>query len=181
MQTPTETVKPFIDDTEVATPFMAYTQQGIVWGKMPHSEMIQQPTRILVGVTVPEFVTLVDANILAVEPNFVAKPVHHDLVMLPYDTIIGFHLMPPQKDQLDYDPSEPNRVMAPVTFYMGALVVKGSIRISEITSVKNTVEVMKADFITLYDLEVCHPNNPKMTPVRTNMGFFRLRSMLIAK
>jgi hypothetical protein len=181
METTTQSVKPFIGDNEVATPFMAYTQQGIVWGKMPHSEMIEQPTRILVGVTVPEYVTLVDANILFVEPNFIAKPVHHAQVMLPYEKIIGFHLMPPKRDQLDYDPSEPNRIMAPVTFYMGSLMIKGSMRISEITSIKNTVEVTKADFITLYDLEVSHPNNPKMSPICTNMGYFRLRSMLIAE
>ena len=181
METPTQTVKPFINDTEVATPFMAYTKQGIVWGKMPHSELIEQPTRILVGATIPEYVTLIEANFLAVEPNFIAKPVRHNLVMLPYEEIIGFHLMPPKNDQLDYDPSEPNRIMAPVTCYMGSLMVKGSMRISEITSVKNTVEVMKANFITLYDLEVSHPNNPKMSPICTNMGYFRLKSMLIAE
>lgn len=180
METTTESVKPFVEDGELQTPFMVYTSQGIIWGKLPHSELIQ-PSRILLGVTVPEYVTLLEAQALFLEPNFAGKAIRHSQMMVPSRTILGYNLMPPQKDQLDYDPTEPNRKMAPVTVYMGALMVKGNLRISEITSVKTTVEVTKADFISLYDIEVCHPNNPKMSPVRSNMGYFRLNNLLIAE
>ena len=159
---------------------MVYTSQGIIWGKLPHSELIQA-SRILLGVTIPEYVYLVEAQALFLEPNFAAKPVRHSQMMVPTNTVLGFNLMPPQKDQLDYDPTEPNRKMSPVTLYMGPLVVKGNLRISEITNVKTTVEVTKADFITLYDIEVSHPNNPKMSPIRSNMGHFRLNQLLIAE
>jgi hypothetical protein len=180
METTIESVKPFVEDGEIQTPFMVYTSQGIIWGKLPHSELIQ-PSRILVGVTVPEYVTLLEAQVLFLEPNFAAKPIRHAQIMVSSRTILGYNLMPPQKDQLDYDPTEPNRRMTPVTLYMGALMVKGSMRISEITSVKTTVEVTKADFVALYDIEVCHPNNPKMSPIKSNMGYFRLNNLLIAE
>jgi len=174
----TEAVKPFVEDGEIQTPFMVYTCQGIIWGNLSHSELIQ-PSRILLGVTTPEYITLLNAQVLFLGPNFASKPVGHAQLMVPSRTILGYNLMPPQKDQLDYDPTEPNRKMAPITLYMGPLMVKGNLRISEITTVKTTVEVSKADFISLYDIEVCHPNNPKMSPVRSNMGYFRLNQLLI--
>jgi hypothetical protein len=88
--------------------------------------------------------------------------------------------MPPQKDRIDYDETEPNRVMAPLTMYMGSFSIHGVMRISEVTTVKSNLEVLKSDFLTLYDLEISHSHNTEMKSIRTNMGYFRVRDNLFA-
>ena len=177
-----ETQAPFINVTEdeVTTAVMVYTSQGILWGNLTHHNMVM-PSRILTGVPPPEFLALADAQAMFLEHNFLAKPIKHHQLMIPARTILGFHLMPPAKDQLDYDPTEPNRIMSPVTLYMGALVIKGNLRIAAIATVKTSVEVLKADFLTVYDIEISHPSTPKMSPIRSNMGYFRVNSLLLAE
>ena len=179
METNTESQQPFVGIEKVETPMMVYTSQGIIWGKLSHSSGIQ-PSRILLGVTIPEYLALTEAQAMFLEPNYISKPIKHQQILIPTPTILGYHLMPPQKDVLDYDLTEPNRKMAPLTIYMRAMKINGHIRISEVTDTKTTLEVMKADFLTVYDLEISHLNNTQMSPIRTSQAYFRIHSLLIA-
>ena len=179
METTEENAQPFVGVEKAETPMMLYTAQGLVWGKLPHSSAIQ-PSRILLGVTIPEYMALNEAQAMFMEPNFITKPIKHPRFLVPSSTILGYHLMPPLKDALDYDPTEPNRKLEPITLYMSALKISGSIRMSEVTDAKTTLEVMKADFMTLYDVEVSHITNTQMAPIRTNQAYFRINSLLIA-
>ncbi len=169
-----------INEDETTSAMMVYTAQGILWGKLTHHKMVM-PSRILTGVTIPEFLSLTDAQVMFLEHNFLARPIKHQQLMIPTSSILGFHLMPPSKDQLDYDPSEPNRIMSTVTLYMGPLKILCKVRHSEISNIKSTIEVLKADFLTVYDIEVTHPNNQKISAIQSNMGFFRVHSLLIAQ
>ncbi len=179
METIEQNTQPFVGAEKTETPMMIYTTQGLVWGTLPHSSGIQ-PSRILLGVTIPEYMALNEAQAMFMEPNFITKAIKHPRLLVPSSTILGYHLMPPLKDTLDYDPTEPNRKMEPITLYMNALKVSGSIRMSEITDAKTTLEVMKADFLSLYDVEIRHITNTQMSPILTNQAYFRINSILIA-
>jgi len=179
METTEQTNQPFVGTERTETPMMVYTSQGLFWGRLPHSSGIQ-PSRILLGVTIPEYLALIEGQAMFMEQNFIGKPIKHERLLLPTSTVLGYHLMPPMEDVLDYDPTEPNRKMEPITLYMKALKVTGSIRMSAVTDAKTTLEVMKADFITLYDLEIRHINNTQMAPIRSNQAYFRVNSMLVA-
>jgi len=164
---------------ETATAMMFYTTDSLIWGNIIHHEEIL-PSRILVGVTIPEFISVYQAKILFTQPNFISKTISHSEVHIPSQKILGYHLMPPQIDQIDYDETEPNRKMAAITAYLGSFTVHGSIRISEITTVKSNLEVLKSEFTTLYNLEISHSHKKEMSPIRSNMGYFRVRANLFA-
>jgi hypothetical protein len=179
METTVQTEQPFVGVEKIETPMMVYTTQGLIWGNLSHSSMVQ-PSRILLGVTIPEYLPLDQAQVLFMEPNYVAKPVKHQQILVPTPTILGYHLMPPHKDVLDYDPTEPNRIMAPMSLYMGSLRIEGNIRISEVTDVKTTLEVMKATFLTMYDIKISHLTNTQMAPIKAGQAYFRIHSLLVA-
>ena len=179
METTAHTEQPFVGVEKTETPMMAYTSQGLIWGNLSHSSMVQ-PSRILLGVTIPEFLALDQAQVMFMEPNYVAKPIKHQQILIPTSTILGYHLMPPHKDVLDYDPTEPNRVMSPMTLYMSAMKITGNIRISEVTDAKTTLEVMKASYLTMYDVEISHLTNTQMAPIKAGQAYFRVNSLLVA-
>lgn len=162
---------------ETTTAMMFYTKDSLIWGDIVHHEEVI-PSRILVGITIPEFISIYNAQLIFTEPNFISRPVSRKEIHLPAQKILGYHLLPPQKDHLDYDPTEPNRKMVPLTAFMGAFCIQGSIRISEVTTVKSNIEVIKSDFLTLYDLEIRHNYKTEMQAIRSNMGYFRVRENL---
>jgi len=164
---------------EVATSMMFYTANGLIWGDIVHHESIL-PTRILTGVTVPEFLTIHNAQIMFAQMNFIGKPMKRREVYLPTGQVLLYHLTPPQKDQLDYDPTEPNRKMAQVNFLTPPFTVQGEMRISEVTTVRSNLEVLKSTFIAFYNLEITHANNPNMKPIRTTMGYVRSRQSIFS-
>jgi hypothetical protein len=81
--------------------------------------------------------------------------------------------MPPNEAQLDYDPGEPNRIMVPISAHVGAFIFQAEMRISNQTTVKTSLGVAKADFLGVYNVEVRHPSNPNMKPIRTNYALLR--------
>ena len=164
---------------ETSTAMMFYTGDSVIWGNIIHHEEIL-PSRILVGITVPEFVSVYQAKILFTQPNFISNPISHSEIHIPTKKIVGYHLMPPKIDQIDYDETEPNRKMEPISVYLGAFTLRGFIRISEVTTVKSNLEVLKSEFITLYDLEINHSHKKEVSAIRTNMGYFRIRENLFA-
>ena len=165
--------------SETLTAMMFYTKESLVWGEILHHESVL-PSRILVGVTVPEFISVFNAKMIFLEPNFISNPVSHSEIHIPAKKIIGYHLMPPHEDQIDYDPSEPNRKMQPMTVFLGPFTVKGSIRISGLTTVKSNLEVTKSEFMALYDLQINHTHQREMKPIHAKMGYFRVRENIFA-
>jgi hypothetical protein len=56
---------------ETNSPMMVYTAHGLIWGNMSHHVNILA-TRTLTSVTMPEFITLSDAQFLNIEPNYIS-------------------------------------------------------------------------------------------------------------
>ena len=52
-----------------------------------------------------------------------------------------FHMIPPAKDPLDYDPTEPNRQMVPVSMLVSNFRIDGHLRLATIGSVAKFLEV----------------------------------------
>lgn len=160
---------------ETTTAMMFYTEDSLIWGDIVHHEEVM-PSRILIGTTIPEIISIYNGQIIFMQPNFISRPVSHSEIHLPVRRILGYHLKPPQVDQLDYDETEPHRRMASLTTYLGSFRIEGSIRISQITTVKSNIEVMKSEFLTLYDLEIRHNFKTDMQAIRSNMGYFRVKN-----
>lgn len=156
-------------EDEKSTPVMVYTSNGLSWGHLVTKKTIL-PERILIGVTPPDFITLNNAQTSFSYGNTLSKPIKYTELHIPYGGIHGFHLMPPYKATLDYDPSELNRVMVPVTIHVGAFHFLANFRISTQASIKTMLEVTKSDFITVYNAEISHPGNQNMKPIQVNFA-----------
>jgi hypothetical protein len=164
-------------DDEISTPVMAYSSSGLSWGQLITKKSLL-PERILTGATVPDFITLNNAQTIVAEGNSLSKPNKYSELHVPYDDIIGFHLMPPREAQLDYDTSEPNRIMAPVTVQVGTFHFNSSFRISTQTTIQTMLGVTKSDFISVYDVDIHHPGNPNMKAIHVNFAQVRRMSVL---
>jgi hypothetical protein len=178
-ETPQNLLQNLAED-EKSTPVMVYTPSGLSWGQLVTKNSIL-PERLLVGATLPDFITLYNAQFTAAHGNTLSKPIKYDELHIPYGGILGFHLMPPQKAQLDYDPSELNRIMAPITIHVGAFRFFASFRISTQATIKTILDVTKSDFIIVYDAEISHPGNPNMKPIQVNLALVNRTSVIFGE
>ena len=169
MTVSTENLSSAIVDDEKSTPVMVYTSNRLSWGDLVTKQSIL-PERILIGVSIPDFITLCNAQTSICRGSTLSKPNKFTKLHIPYQEIIGYHLMPPHVAQLDYDLTEQNRVMAPVTIQVGNFDFQAKFRISTQTSIKTMLDVTKSDFISVYDVVISHPGNPNMKSIQVNFA-----------
>ena len=168
-----------ISDEETTTSLMFYTTLGLVWGDLVHHNQVL-PGRLLVGGSTPDVITLYNAQVMFTESNYISRPTKYSEIYIHENTVLAYHLSPPNEDQIDYDASEPHRLMTPVIAHIGHFKAKIQMRISDRTSVKTNLEVAKSEFITFYDAEVTHPHNPNMKPIKNNLIYIRLKHCIFA-
>jgi hypothetical protein len=168
-----------ISNEETVSSLMFYTSQGLVWGEIVHHKGVL-PGRLLVGISTPDMITLYNAQMMFTEANYIAKPVKHSELFFHASNVLAYHLTPPHEDQIDYDTTEPHRMMTPVTIKIGDFVAKAQMRISDQTTVKTNLDVAKSEFITFYDAEVTHPHNPSMPPIKNNLIYIRLSRVVFS-
>ncbi len=100
-------------------------------------------------------------------------------IFIPTVQVMGFHLAPPAQDPLDYDASELNRMMQPLDVMIGSFLLKGKVRISTQTDIGTSLDVMRASWMSIYDVEIHNPFLPQfnlqvpmllVNPVHVNFG-----------
>jgi hypothetical protein len=82
-------------------------------------------------------------------------------MFIPTVQVIAFHLAPPAEDPLDYDAREANRMMQLLDVMIGSFLLKGKIRISMQTDVATSLDVMRASWMSLYDVNISNPFLPQ--------------------
>lgn len=172
-------IRPELQPDEKATPVMVYTQDALIWGKVITKKTLMA-SRVLIGVSVPDFITVIDAQNMPTVGSQLLKPQKYESFFLPVNKILGYHLVPPSIEPYDFDENEPNRAMKSVVIQVGAFNFNANLRISTQTSIKNFLGVSKAQFIPVYDLEVLHPYNNNLKPVKTNMALVRREAVFFA-
>lgn len=88
--------------------------------------------------------------------------------------------MPPAKDPLDYDATEPNRKMEPVNALVSTFLVKGSLRLSTSSSLHKFLEITRENFTALYDAEVTNLLIPSFGPLTVPYILVRQESTVFA-
>ena len=164
---------------ETTTPVMVYTRDALIWGNVITKKTLMA-SRLLIGVSVPDFITIIDAQNMPTFGNQMLKPRKYSSYHLPVREILGYHLVPPATDPYDFDENEPNRAMEKVMIMVGAFQFNANLRISTQTTIQAFLGVSKAQFFSVYDLEVVHPYNPNMKPVKTNMALIRREAVFFA-
>jgi hypothetical protein len=82
-------------------------------------------------------------------------------MFIPTLEVVAFHLAPPAQDPLDYDAGEANRMMQPLDVMIGSFLLKGKIRISMQTDVSTSLDVMRASWMSVYDVDISNPYLPQ--------------------
>ena len=152
---------------EKATPVMAYTVDSVVRGET----VTKQPVRVSTWFRTegaPDYLHLYNLQWVTITGGAV-KPLAFPETFIPLDTIIGFHILPPQADPLDYDERETNRVNAPLTLLMGKFLVKAKLRVSPQTDIGTTLSISHTKWMSIYEAEITCPYLPQMPAMQVPM------------
>jgi hypothetical protein len=141
---------------------MIYTPSSLFWGSIVVKQMIRISTWLRTN-TVPDRICLLNAKALVTTSGTNARPpASFSELHVSVTQIQAFHLVPPAKDPIDFDPTEPNRKMEPVNVLAGSFFIKGSIRISANGNLRKFLEVNREAFTAVYDAEISNQITPSM-------------------
>jgi hypothetical protein len=140
---------------EKATTVVVYTETFMFWGDVITKKPIRVSTWLRIN-TAPESLSVYNATVLY--PGEAAqKPFGFPELHIPTMKVIAFHMMPPATDPLDYDPSEQNRRMEPVTALLAGFRMDGRVRIPAASTLKKYLEIGREVYTPLYDVTISHP------------------------
>lgn len=132
---------------------MAYTYNNLYWGEVVVKERIRVSTWLRTN-SAPERLTIYNAKVMNVISATQARPLAYKELNLAVPQILAFHMMPPARDPLDYDSTEPNRKMEPVSVIVSSFRVDANLRLSSQSSLSKYLEVNRENFTGLYDAKI---------------------------
>jgi hypothetical protein len=152
---------------EKATTIMIYTQNALVRGELVTKESARVSIWLRMQGQV-HYIHVHKAQVLSFGGPL-TKSFSYDEMHLPIAQIVGFHVVPPAEEPLDYDPSEPNRAMHDVQIAMGNFSAKGKVRIS---THAGWLSVYEAEITTLFVPQFPAFHTPMMlvNPVLVSFG-----------
>jgi hypothetical protein len=153
-------------------PVMVYTDERLIWGDIHINENLRV-NLILLSTDAPDYISLYNAKQILLATSVKSEPAAFAEIHIPTDIIIGFHLMPSHSEPVDYDEAEPNRKMEPIVAQIGKFNFNGYARMSTQTNIKNFIQVTRAAFISLYDLEIVQSANPNQQPMKVAIAQVR--------
>ncbi len=162
---------------EKTTLVMIYTTNALIRGEAITKENI----RISIWLRTqgaPEYVHLLKAQVILFGGVGPIKPQTYSELFVPTSQILGFHMAPPASDPVDYDESEKNRMMEPVTVLIGTFRLQGHLRISSQASASTALEVSRSAFLSFYDIQISCDSLPGMGAIKVPMMLIRPNNIL---
>jgi len=139
-------------DDEKIVNVMAYTITSIHWGTIIVKNVIRVSTWLRTNMA-PDLLTIYNAHSLNTSiPG--AKPIPSRELYLYTSQILAFHMLPPHEDPPDYDATEPNRYMDPVSILVGTFRIDGHIRLSLISNIDKYLDRTHEEFTSIYDAKI---------------------------
>jgi hypothetical protein len=137
---------------EKVTAVMIYTHNSLVRGELVTKESARVSIWLRMQAQV-HYIHVHKAQVLMFGGPL-TKSLAYDEQYLPISQIMGFHIVPPATEPLDYDPSEPNRAMHDVHLSLGNFSAKGKVRISTHADLATSIEVAHSGWLSVYDAEI---------------------------
>jgi hypothetical protein len=156
---------------EKATGVMIYTQNMFIRGKA----VTKQSNRVSVWLrteSAPDYIHLLMPQVTNFSGSE-ARKLSYSEMYVPTAQIIGFHLTPPARDPLDYDETEQNRKMQPVTILVGTFVFNGAIRISNQVDLGTSITSARTIWMSIYDVKISSPQLQQMGDLQVPMLLVR--------
>ncbi len=154
VQTPPYTLGPGDKVAQV----MAYTASALYWGEVVVKEIVRVSTWLRTN-NAPDRVCIYNARVLNTISSGSVRPLHFKEAHLATTQINIFHLIPPARDPVDYDTTEPNRKMEPVSMLVSNFRIDGHLRLATQGTVGKFLEVVRENFTSIYDAKITHPIN----------------------
>lgn len=148
---------------EKITPVMVYTANSLIRGSVISKENFRVSIWLRTA-GVPDYMHFKNANVLVFGPSLQSQTFQD--YFLPTPQVAAFHLVPPASDPLDYDETEANRKMEPVTVLLGSFRFNGQVRMSAQTDLANHLSISRSPFMSLYNVEITNPNLQAMGVLR---------------
>lgn len=145
---------------EKATLVMAYTQTMLIRGEVVTKQGVRVSTWLRTDAA-PDYIHLLRPQVV----NFCGgqvRPYGAAEIFLPTEQAIGFHIVPPTQDTMDYDESEKNRTWEPVTALLGPFLVRAKARISAQSGLGVSLATSRVTWMSLYDAHISSPLLPQM-------------------
>jgi hypothetical protein len=163
---------PQLVDDDKLTPVMIYTSHSMVWGQAFSKQAIRVSTWLQTEMA-PTYMKIYNTQLLLVGGSSAPTPAKHPVTHLQTSAINAFHLMPPFAEGADYDPSEPNRKLVPVSAYIGYFRFDGFARMAELTTMDNFLGAARGEYITIYDITMTCPLIPSIKGIKAPMVLLR--------
>lgn len=155
------------------TKIMVYTPNLLARGEVATLPAIRVSTWMRTQAA-PEYLRLMQANVL-VSGLGGMQNLSYDEFILPAEQVIAYHIVPPTADPLDYDQSEPNRKLEPVTILVGSFKFKGSLRMATQSNLWKFMETARQNWTSVYDVEITNPGLPSMGVLKVPLVLVRIQ------
>lgn len=168
-----------LNDGEKATPVMVYTMNTLARGEVITKESLRVSTWLRTQ-GAPEFVGLYNAQVLVFGSSTGIQQASFLEYFVPTQQILAYHLVPPAKEPLDYDPSEPNRKMEPTLLLIGSFRFNGHLRMATQSNLNRYLEIARESFFSFYDVEITNPGLPSASALKAPIVLARLNTAILA-
>jgi hypothetical protein len=167
-----------LNKDEKAVGVMAYTPTNLCWGEVIVKNHIRVGTWLRTAAA-PDIVRIYNAKLLITSaPSDPPKPILFNEIHIPIQQIIAFHLLPPAQEPIDYDPTEPNRRMDPVSVTAGSFRFDGFMRMSIKSNLAKYIEVTRETYTGIYDVDIRSQVVPALGVLHTPFTLVRQNAVI---
>jgi hypothetical protein len=155
---------------EKLTPVMVYTQNILARGLALTKENIRVSIWLRTQ-GVPDYIHLKKTNLLVFGGSLQTH--NFEDCYLPTPEVAAFHMLPPAADPVDYDASEANRKMEPITVMVGTFRFNGFMRMSTHTDFGTFLTISRSSYFSIYDVEISNSSLQGMGILRVPMALLK--------
>lgn len=150
-----------VAEDEKIISLMLYTSNTLIWGEVVVKLAIRGSTWLRTNAA-PDKIVLNNAKLLPTTTTKMMQPMGYRELIVPVPSVGAYHLIPPATDPLDYDPTEPNRVMVPVVVLIGSTKIIGKMRMTQHSSLQKYLDVTHESYSSVYDAEITNTLLPSL-------------------
>jgi hypothetical protein len=172
--TDTPSPKPTLAADEKLTPVMIYTINSLVRANVITKENIRVSIWLRMA-GAPEFIHMKNANVLVFGTTLQSQ--NFTDFFLSTQQVLAFHLLPPANDPIDYDETEMNRKMEPLTVMVGSFRFNGHTRMSTQTDLATHLSIVRSPLLSIYNIEITNPNLQAMGTLKVPFSIVRTNAV----
>mgnify|MGYP001247309181 FL=1 len=144
---------------------MLYTANAMIWGEVIVKQAIRASTWLRTNAA-PDKIVVNNAKVLITTTTKTTQPAGFRELIVPAATVGAYHLLPPASDPLDFDPTEPNRIMVPAVILLGSTKINGKMRMTQQSNLQKYLDVTHELFSSVYDAMITNTLLPSLGTLR---------------